>query len=197
MEKEKAIKNIKQVIKDLEDLADDYDTYPGLVDDLNKMKIKLQQCPRYLLSDKENTITRRQTLHAPQVMCEAYDYPKPSAFSRGVSVDIGTAHLIFVSGTASVGPKGQTLHTGDFHTQVVQTFENARAVLNNSNADWKNVIKTTIYLKNISKFYEPFNKIRCSYFQKIGLKGYPASTCVEAKLCRKDLLVEIELIAIV
>ncbi len=140
---------------------------------------------------------KKETIHVPQSMCEAYDYPKPASFSRGMSVDIGTARMIFVSGTASVGSQGQTLYDGDFKAQAWRAFENVKSVLNKSNADWKDVVKVTIYIKNISKYYESFNEVRYDYFQKEGLTVYPASTCVEAKLCREDLLVEMDLIAMV
>lgn len=139
----------------------------------------------------------RRPLSAPQAMCEAYHYSRPSAFSRGTEVDIGTAHLIFISGTASIGPNGQTLHKGDFRAQAWCAFENTRAVLNDAGADWQNVVKATIFLKDIATYYKAFNEVRCAYFKKVGLEAYPASTCVEAKLCRDDLLVEMELIALV
>lgn len=141
--------------------------------------------------------TDRRPLRAPRAMCEAYHYSRPSAFSRGTEVDLGTARLIFISGTASIGPSGQTLHAGDFCAQAWRAFENARAVLSNAGADWQNVVKATIFLKDIAVYYEAFNKVRCAYFEKIGLGVYPASTCVEAKLCRDNLMVEMELIAVV
>ncbi|MHC4482459.1 MAG: RidA family protein [Planctomycetota bacterium] len=139
----------------------------------------------------------RRPLHVPQAMCEAYHYSKPSAFSRGTEVDLGVARLIFLSGTASVGPKGETLHAWDFRAQAWQAFENARAVLNAADADWHDVVKVTIFLKDIATYYPSLNEVRCAYFKKIGLDIYPASTCVEAKLCREKLLVEMELIAVV
>lgn len=139
----------------------------------------------------------RRPLSTPQAMCEAYHYSRPSAFSRGMEVDIKTARLIFISGTASVGPDGQTLHTGDFRAQTFRAFENARAVLNEAGADWQDVVKATIFIKDIATYYKAFNEVRCAYFKKIGLEVYPASTCVQARLCRDDLLVEMELIAIV
>jgi 2-iminobutanoate/2-iminopropanoate deaminase len=139
----------------------------------------------------------RRTLHAPEAMCEAYRYSKPSAFSRGMEVDLGIARLVFVSGTASVGPNGETLHGWDFRAQAWQAFENARAVLKDAGADWHDVVKATIFLKDITTYYATFNEVRCAYFKKIGLDVYPASTCVQAKLCRDQLLVEMELIAVV
>jgi 2-iminobutanoate/2-iminopropanoate deaminase len=139
----------------------------------------------------------RKVIHVPENMCEAYDYLKPALFSRGMSIDIGTANLIFVSGTASVGTNGQTLYAWSFNAQARKAFENARAVLKNSNADWKDVVKVTIYIKDITMHYESFNEVRCEYFKEIGLTTYPASTCIEAKLCREDLMVEMDLVAIV
>jgi len=154
--------------------------------------------PSRIYSTKTNTIPPdRRPLSAPQAMSEAYHYNKPSAFSRGMEVDIGSARLVFVSGTASIGPEGQTLHKGDFRAQALRMFENVRAVLNNAKADWQDVVKATIFLKNIATHYKTLNEVRCAYFKNIGLDVYPASTCVEAKLCRDELLVEMELIAIV
>lgn len=140
---------------------------------------------------------KKQQLLVPHAMCEAYDYKKPAAFSRGMSVDIGTSTLIFISGTASIGTEGQTLYVGDFKSQAYRAFENVSAVLNQSGACWKDVVKVTIYIKDISKYYESFNEVRCDYFKQIGLTTYPASTCVEAKLCREELLIEMDLIAMI
>ena len=148
-------------------------------------------------TETHTTTPDRRPLSAHQAMCEAYHYSKPSAFSRGTEVDIGTARLIFISGTASIGPNGQTLHKGDFRAQAWRAFENVRAVLNNAGADWQDVVKATIFIKDIAAYYKAFNEVRCAYFRKVGLEVYPASTCVEATLCRNDLLVEMELIAVV
>ena len=113
-----------------------------------------------------------------------------------MEIDLGPVRLIFVSGTASVGPNGENLYVGDFDAQARCAFENARAVLNNAGADWHDVVKTTIFLKDIAAYYAAFNKARSRYFKEIGLEVYPASTCVEARLCRDELLIEMELIAV-
>jgi len=130
-------------------------------------------------------------------MCEAYDYPKASDFSRGMEVSLPGARLVFVSGTASVGPDGESLHRGDFRAQARRAFDNARAVLLRAGADWRDVVKTTIFLKDIAAHYGEFNEVRSAYFQEMGLETYPASTCVEARLCREELLIEMELVAVV
>lgn len=136
-------------------------------------------------------------LQVPEAMCEAYDYPKPSAFSRGTEVRLAGARLIFVSGTASVGPRGETLFPGDFRAQAWRAYDNARAVLRRAGADWRHVVKATVFLTDIRAHYEAFNEVRCAYFAQLSLAAYPASTCVEARLCREDLLIEMELIAAV
>ena len=139
----------------------------------------------------------KKDLHAPQAMCEAYDYAKPAAFSRGMVVRLPGATLVFVSGTASVGPDGASLYPGDFRAQAWRAYENARTVLNGAGADWRDVVKATVFLKDIAAHYDAFNSVRCAYFRRVGLMTFPASTCVEARLCRDELLVEMELIAVV
>ena len=143
-------------------------------------------------------IAERQSVHVPERMCEAYDYASPVAFSRGMAVCLpGGARMVFVSGTASVGPDGRSLHPGDFEAQARRAYENARAVLRAAGADWADVVKATVYLKDIRRDYHLFNDIRNQYFREMGLRTFPASTCVEARLCREDLLVEMELVAMV
>jgi len=61
---------------------------------------------------------KKRSLHVPQAMCEAYDYDKPSAFSRGTEVSFAGVRLIIVSGTASVGASGETLYPGDFQAII-------------------------------------------------------------------------------
>ena len=147
--------------------------------------------------ENENMTLERSAIHVPEAMNEAYEYLRPSAFSRGMEVRLPGARLIFVSGTASVGPKGESLHNGNFRAQAGQAFDNARAVLQNAGADWQDVVKTTVFLKDIAAHYAEFNEVRCAYFQELGLESYPASTCVEARLCRDELLIEMELVAVV
>lgn len=121
-----------------------------------------------------------------------------AAFSRGMKVELDSMKLLFISGTASVNAQGKTAHAGDFHAQVMHTYKNIVSLLERENADLKNIVKFTVFLKNMDD-YDKFNKARDEFFEKSGLlrEEFPASTCVEARLCRDELLVEIEAIAIV
>lgn len=121
-----------------------------------------------------------------------------AAFSRGIKVELDSITLLFISGTASVNSQGKTVHSGDFFAQVEHTYKNIVSLLEIEKACLKDVVKFTVFLRNMDD-YEKFNQARDEFFDKSGLtrEEFPASTCVEAKLCREDLLVEIETIAII
>ena len=147
-------------------------------------------------AEREVQSLRRRTLHAPEALGEAYHYATPVTFSRGMEVCVPGAKWVFVSGTASVGPNGESLHPGDVRAQTRRAFKNARAILQSAGLDWPHVAKITIFLKDIARDYAAFNDTRAAYFRQVGLSPYPASTCVEARLCREELLVEMDMVAI-
>lgn len=138
---------------------------------------------------------RKRAIGAPEVLNEASKYG--SAFSRGLRLDFpnGITHLI-LSGTASVGPAGQTLYPGDFRAQCWRTYRNLTGLLKSEGAGWYDVVRTTCYLRDIERDYREFNSIRTEFFTALGLDPLPASTGIQACLCRSDLLVEIEALAV-
>jgi len=130
------------------------------------------------------------------VLNEAYHYAKPSSFSRGMRVDLGGgAVMLLISGTASIDEHGATVHVGDFRAQCRRTFQNVTALLASEGATWKDIVRTTCYLRDIDRDYAQFNEERTAFYNEQGLDPLPASTGVQAKLCRPELLVEIEAIA--
>lgn len=145
--------------------------------------------------NKSTQILKKKAIHAPKVLNEPTQYTKPVSFSRGIIIQLGEFNLIFISGTASVNEKGKTVHFGDICAQAKRTFKNITALLNSEKAAWQDVIKTTCFLKDM-RHYDAFNKIRNQFYRQQRLNPFPASTCVEANLCRPDLLVEIEVIAV-
>jgi 2-iminobutanoate/2-iminopropanoate deaminase len=138
---------------------------------------------------------KKAAIKAPKVLNEACDYG--SAFTRGLRVDLpgGLTHLL-ISGTASVGPKGETLYPGNFRAQLWRTYHNLSALLESEGACWEDVVRTTCYLRDIERDYAEFNSIRNEFFHALGLDPFPASTGIQARICRSDLLVEIEAAAI-
>jgi len=139
----------------------------------------------------------RTPIEAPSVLNEAYDYAKPASFSRGLRFDLGEVSMLMISGTASVDEAGRTAHVGDFRAQLWRTYRNISALLAAEGATWHDIVRTTCYLRDIERDYRDFNEVRATFFTWLGLSPLPASTAIQARICREDLLVEIEAIAIV
>jgi enamine deaminase RidA (YjgF/YER057c/UK114 family) len=139
---------------------------------------------------------RKKAISAPQVLNEAYSYPRPSSFSRGMRLDIKGITLLLISGTASVDENGNTVHPGDFSAQTWRTYRNITTLLESEGATWKDVVRTTCYLRDIERDYAVFNEIRTRFFQEQRLEPLPASTGIQAILCRPDLLIEMEAMAV-
>lgn len=138
----------------------------------------------------------RRAITNHRVLNEAYDYARPSSFSRGMRVDLGGGTvMLLISGTASIDEHGVTVHVGDFRAQCRRTFQNITALLESEGATWKDIVRTTCYLRDIDRDYAQFNEERTAFYREQGLDPLPASTGVQAKLCRTELLVEIEAIA--
>jgi len=129
------------------------------------------------------------------VLNEAYAYSKPSSFSRGMRIDANGVATLLISGTASIDANGVSLHIGDFRAQLRRTFENITALLESEGCTWKDIVRTTCYLRDIERDYEAFNEERTAFFAAQGLDPLPASTGIQAILCRPELLIEIEAIA--
>jgi len=133
-------------------------------------------------------------MRAPDFLNEPIEYGK--SFSRGVRVDAGGFTVLYISGTASVDENGKTCYPEKFSAQAQRTFDNITALLRSEGATWHDVAKTRCYLKRM-KDYDAFNRVRSLFYRNAGLRRFPASVCVEARLCRPDLLVEIEATAII
>jgi 2-iminobutanoate/2-iminopropanoate deaminase len=138
---------------------------------------------------EKRAITNLNTLN------EAYHYEKPSSFSRGMRIDLGNVVILLISGTASIDENGVSVHIGDFRAQLRRTFRNITELLAAEGATWKDIVRTTCYLRDIERDYEAFNEERTAFFAEQGLNPLPASTGIQAILCRPELLIEIEAIA--
>jgi 2-iminobutanoate/2-iminopropanoate deaminase len=138
----------------------------------------------------------KHVVHAPQVLNEAYEYKKPSSFSRALRLDFGDYKVLLISGTASVNEEGKAEHIGDFRAQCWRTYRNITTLLKAEDMSWHDVVRTTNYLRDIERDYAEFNKIRTSFFSWMNLDPLPASTGIQARLCWETLLVEIEAYAI-
>jgi enamine deaminase RidA (YjgF/YER057c/UK114 family) len=139
----------------------------------------------------------RQAITNHDVLNEAYDYGLPSSFSRGLRVDVRTGtRFLWISGTASIDDQGVTVYRGDFRAQLWRTYRNITELLRSEGATWHDIIRTTCYLRDIERDYDDFNEVRTYFLHSRNVDPLPASTGIQARLCREDLLVEIEAIAL-
>lgn len=126
---------------------------------------------------------------------EAYAERNPKSYSRGMRIDIDGLTILLISGTFSTDEHGDTVHVGDFRGQMRRTLDNITGLLVSEGCTWHDVMRTTCYLRDMDRDYDAFNEVRTAFYNELKLDPLPASTAVEAKLCRPDLLIDIEAIA--
>ena len=136
----------------------------------------------------------KTSIHAPDFLNEPISYGK--SFSRGIRVSCGAMTFLFISGTASINEKGTTVHLSNFLSQTERMFNNVTALLLSEGARWHDVAQTRFYLKDM-RDYEQFNAARNAFYKQQSLDPFPASVCIRADLCRAELLIEMEAIAII
>jgi 2-iminobutanoate/2-iminopropanoate deaminase len=98
--------------------------------------------------------------------------------------------FLFLSGQIAIHPETGELVTDSFEAQVRQIFKNIKAVLNAAEADFTNVVKSTVFLKIMDDFAE-MNRIYAEFFPH----DPPARSAVQAAKLPKDVDIEIEVIA--
>lgn len=188
------IKNDKQVLIDLSKLTDGEKLEMkklGILSDENGISESV-----FPAVHNERPPIEKHVVHAPQVLNEAYNYQKPSSFSRALRLDLGDYKVLIVSGTASVNEEGGPEHIGDFKAQLWRTYRNITNLLEAEGMSWHDVVRTTNYLRDIERDYGEFNKIRTTFYEWLGLDPLPAATGIQVRLCWETLLVEIEVYAI-
>ena len=98
--------------------------------------------------------------------------------------------LIFTSGQIALDPATGEVVAGGIREQTQRICENLKAVLAAAGSSLENVIKTTCFLADMSDF-AAFNEVYDSYFT-----GKPARSCVAVKALPKNVLAEVEVIAL-
>ena len=101
-----------------------------------------------------------------------------------------SGNMLFVSGQIALIPGTSDLANADINTEANQVMKNLKAILTEGGMDFNNVVKTTIFLSDMSLFGE-VNEIYGSYFTS----DYPARETVAVKGLPKNVNVEISMIA--
>ncbi len=122
------------------------------------------------------------------LQCPATEYR--SSFSRAAEVVRGGVRQVYVSGTASIDPCGDTVHEGDLYRQIGHTMEVVEAILGTHGLGWANVSRGIVYFK---EGYQASGFER--YCRERDLPPLPVIV-TQGTVCRDDLLFEIEVDAI-
>lgn len=104
---------------------------------------------------------------------------------------IEAGDMIFTSGMIPIDPKTNTLVEGDIKVQAKQAIGNLKSLLEACGSDCDHVVKTVVFIKNMDDF-AAVNEIYAQFFEK----DCPARSCVEVARLPKDVLIEIEAVAI-
>lgn len=108
-------------------------------------------------------------------------------YSQAVTIN----NLVYTSGVIPINPLDGAVVEGGIKEQADRVLSNLSALLESCGSSLDKVVKTTVFIKDMNDFVA-LNEVYATYFTK----DYPARSCVEVARLPKDVLVEIEAIAI-
>lgn len=130
---------------------------------------------------KKNTVTMKKII-------ETKNAPSPiGPYSQAVLHD----QTLYVSGQIAIDPTTGNLDTADRETETHRVMKNIGAVLNEAGMNYSNIVKTSIFLKDMNDF-TTVNTIYATYFKS----DFPARETVQVSKLPKDVNVEISVIAV-
>ncbi|MBQ5752184.1 MAG: RidA family protein [Bacteroidaceae bacterium] len=100
-------------------------------------------------------------------------------------------NMLFTSGQVPINPATGNVETEGITDQATQVMKNLAAVLEEAGTTFENVVKTTCFLSDMNDF-AAFNAVYAEYFT-----SKPARSCVAVKTLPKNVLVEVEVIAVI
>lgn len=112
-----------------------------------------------------------------------------SAFSRGMTLEIGGRRTVHISGTASINSAGDSIHVGNAELQSLETMLCIAAILEEQGGGLANITSATLFCKN-REAWEAWNRVS----RMLQIPSFP-KICILADVCRHDLLVEMEAVA--
>lgn len=118
----------------------------------------------------------------------------PSSVGPYNQAIVAQGRLMFMAGQIPLDPKtGELVGDNDISKQTLQVMKNIEAILEAAGASLENVVKTTVFLSDLGNF-ATMNQVYGQYFDEANA---PARACVEVSRLPKDVLVEIECIALI
>lgn len=108
-------------------------------------------------------------------------------YSQAIVVD----NMVFTSGVVPIDPATGNVVEGDIKVQATRVFDSMKALLEAAGSSCEDVVKTTVFIKDMNDFVA-LNEIYATYFTG----DFPARSCVEVARLPKDVLIEMEAIAL-
>lgn len=99
--------------------------------------------------------------------------------------------MVYTSGVVPIDPATGEVVEGDIKVQAARVFESMKALLEAAGSSCEEVVKTTVFIKDMNDF-AALNEIYAAYFTGV----FPARSCVEVARLPKDVLIEMEAIAL-
>ena len=118
--------------------------------------------------------------------------PKAPAAIGPYSQAVLVNGMLFTSGVIPIDPETNTVVQGDVEAQARQAIGNLKNLIEASGSSMEKVVKTTVFIKDMNDFGK-INDIYKEFFTS----DFPARSCVEVARLPKDVLIEIEAIAVV
>jgi enamine deaminase RidA (YjgF/YER057c/UK114 family) len=134
-----------------------------------------------------HTVAQAVPIHRSPRQDSSFNYG--SAFSRGMVLDIEGRKTVHISGTASINPAGQSIHVGNAELQSFETLMCIASILEAQGGGLSNITSATLFCKNHAA-WEAWQRVTAL----LQIPDFP-KLCVQADVCRHDLLVEMEVVA--
>lgn len=99
--------------------------------------------------------------------------------------------MVYTSGVVPIDPATGNVVEGDIKVQATRVFDSMKALLEAAGSSCEDVVKTTVFIKDMNDF-AALNEIYAEYFTG----DFPARSCVEVARLPKDVLIEMEAIAL-
>ncbi len=140
---------------------------------------------------KQNTLLEKVIFMARQVI-RTDNAPAPvGPYNQAIAA---SGQMIFVAGQIAIDPRlGDVVYTDDVKKQTEQVMANMEAILTASGASFADVVKTTVFLADMNDFAA----VNAVYAQSFPEETAPARACVQVSRLPKNVLVEIDCIAVI
>jgi enamine deaminase RidA (YjgF/YER057c/UK114 family) len=141
-----------------------------------------------LVSDGPKNAAAIPINHSPR---QDQSFKYGSAFSRGMAIEIEGTRTVHISGTASIDAAGASIHVGDAEMQSLETLMCIAAILEEQGGSLENITSSTLFCKDRAA-WDAWNRVT----RLLKVPAFP-KVCVQADVCRADLLVEMEAVAVI